>query len=459
MFTLSKMKEIMTLIRCAVVGLTCFYYVMFLTYLVKNKSLQPSTKYIAAIKMHDLLVTPNISQFAKNKSMKVLLNNTRSVSFNMSHDTHLRDHNSSQEKYKSQNFESVNFPNMKGGMRKKYTNTNDISREEPLKERPPNPGKCKNNTTMVVIIHTSTYDIHMRNAIRKGWGSQTQVDCYTLQFYYLVGWRPSNATMNVLFTEMHTHKDIILGDFMDTYTNLSIKSTYMLKWIVHHCNTAKYMLKADDDTYVDLHNLITALDNQERVGNISGIYGYLFKQRKPKRDPANIYYVSRAAWQSEWWPSAVTGPAYVISIAIPKISIRASLDSTMDSRRRNVQVNSKHTQTVPERLYKIATNPNTPIGPMEDIIITGVVRERANVPIYDLRDMRHIQGRHCSHGPEISFHRVYVNEHSLHWKKQYPRCDRRIPSNMEATEAMRVFNNSTQLNGTMLKSKTVLKVN
>ena len=43
---------------------------------------------------------------------------------------------------------------------------------------------------------------------------------------------------------------------MDSYANLTIKSLMMLKWFSLSCNDrALYMMKTDDDMYVNLVNL------------------------------------------------------------------------------------------------------------------------------------------------------------------------------------------------------------
>lgn len=51
------------------------------------------------------------------------------------------------------------------------------------------------------------------------------------------------------------YKDIIAEDVTDTYNNLTIKSIFMLKWIQRKCMQARFVMKADDDTYINLANL------------------------------------------------------------------------------------------------------------------------------------------------------------------------------------------------------------
>ena len=44
-----------------------------------------------------------------------------------------------------------------------------------------------------------------------------------------------------------------LGDFLDTYRNLSYKSILGKLWVSNFCEQADFVIKADDDMFVDLY--------------------------------------------------------------------------------------------------------------------------------------------------------------------------------------------------------------
>ena len=55
---------------------------------------------------------------------------------------------------------------------------------------------------------------------------------------------------------LQVYGDIIQENFVDTYANLSVKSLMMLKWYSQSCSDkALYLMKTDDDMYVNLVNL------------------------------------------------------------------------------------------------------------------------------------------------------------------------------------------------------------
>ena len=62
-------------------------------------------------------------------------------------------------------------------------------------------------------------------------------------------------------TEATRFDDMVIEDFADTFVNLTLKATFMLKWITsNHCLTAaKFLFKTDDDTFVNPQQLWSSL--------------------------------------------------------------------------------------------------------------------------------------------------------------------------------------------------------
>ena len=49
--------------------------------------------------------------------------------------------------------------------------------------------------------------------------------------------------------------DIIQGDFVDTYHNLSYKAIMGNLWAAEFCEQAEFVVKADDDIFIDLYEV------------------------------------------------------------------------------------------------------------------------------------------------------------------------------------------------------------
>ena len=66
--------------------------------------------------------------------------------------------------------------------------------------------------------------------------------------------------------EAEDHNDIIVEDFHDTYLNLTIKTTYLLKWLggASNCSRAKFVLKVGNvafhlilNSYLSIYLLVS----------------------------------------------------------------------------------------------------------------------------------------------------------------------------------------------------------
>lgn len=88
--------------------------------------------------------------------------------------------------------------------------------------------------------------------------------------------------------ESTSFEDIIQEAFFDSYNNLTIKSVMMLKWVQHHCSSAHFLMKVDDDVYLNLPVLVEALSLAPTANTL---IGSLICKAKPIQDSTNKWYV------------------------------------------------------------------------------------------------------------------------------------------------------------------------
>lgn len=87
------------------------------------------------------------------------------------------------------------------------------------------------------------------------------------------------------------HSDIIQEGFVDSYNNLTLKSVMMLKWVLSNCHSVRYIMKTDDDMFVNINNLVRLL----KVRNMSNLLvGALICGARPIADTQNKWWVSAA---------------------------------------------------------------------------------------------------------------------------------------------------------------------
>ena len=63
------------------------------------------------------------------------------------------------------------------------------------------------------------------------------------------------ALQKQIYKESEKYEDIIQGDFLDTYNNLSYKAVMGSVWVSEFCEQAEFVVKADDDQFFDVYEV------------------------------------------------------------------------------------------------------------------------------------------------------------------------------------------------------------
>lgn len=170
---------------------------------------------------------------------------------------------------------------------------------------------------LLVLIPSTAEHMDVRNSIRKTWGSVATTGHWPHKFIrqkvkvvFLLAKRSYSFLQRMLVEESERYGDILQGDFKDSYYNLSTKILMGLRWASESCKVAKFILKADDDTFVDIPAVI---DLVMRENNDETILGYVYGISPVKRH--GVWKVS-----TEIFPFT-TYPKYVASEYMPYIPV------------------------------------------------------------------------------------------------------------------------------------------
>ena len=79
------------------------------------------------------------------------------------------------------------------------------------------------NTKIVCIVHSALNHQEKRKIIRKTW-SQASKDLPNLQIVFVLGTSTVKSDVKGIYLEADEYKDILMGDFIDSYRNLSYKN-------------------------------------------------------------------------------------------------------------------------------------------------------------------------------------------------------------------------------------------
>lgn len=109
--------------------------------------------------------------------------------------------------------------------------------------------------------------------------------------------------------------DLVQGNFTEAYRNLTYKHVMGLRWAANACPTAKYIIKIDDDTVFDilfLYNYLISLPDTSST--LPFLSGFVLDGKKPIRNVANKWYVSRQEYAGELYPDYLSGWLYVTNV-------------------------------------------------------------------------------------------------------------------------------------------------
>ncbi|XP_060810064.1 lactosylceramide 1,3-N-acetyl-beta-D-glucosaminyltransferase-like, partial [Amyelois transitella] len=171
---------------------------------------------------------------------------------------------------------------------------------------------CRNNLAgilLVIIVSTRPTNFANRMAIRKTWGKT--VDSTKLVF--LLG-EADNITNQLLTEEIKLYGDIVQGNFIDAYKNLTYKYVMGLKWVTHHCPKAKYVLKTDDDIVVNIKEVWNYLGRVlSPFGAKSLINCHTYENSLAQRNENSKYQVTLDEYKDYYYPAYCGGWAIIYS--------------------------------------------------------------------------------------------------------------------------------------------------
>lgn len=182
----------------------------------------------------------------------------------------------------------------------------------------PNEGE---DLKLLILISSALNHAEARLAIRQTWAHYgTRRD---VSIAFVLGRTTNESITKELSIENFIYEDMIRGNFIDSYTNLTLKTISTLEWVDLHCPKAKFILKTDDDMFINVPKLLQFIDTHNKDKRV--IYGRLAKQWKPIRNKKSKYYVSTDQFSQPLFPPFTTGPAYLITSDVIHLLYERSL--------------------------------------------------------------------------------------------------------------------------------------
>ncbi|XP_012943563.1 beta-1,3-galactosyltransferase 1 [Aplysia californica] len=250
---------------------------------------------------------------------------------------------------------------------------------------------CRGREVELVLgAPTSADNFRGRKTIRETWGQYAKNPEHRTALLFFLGRPRTKFFQTRIDQESETFGDIVQEDFLDTYRNLSLKSVALMKWVSESCPNSTFVLKADDDMYINVPRLLKDLRAQyQRTRTF--IMGQSHARSAVIRDKKNKWYVALSHYPGRYFPHYMSGCAYSLTTSAAKRIYQESL-------------------YVPDFF-------------LEDVYLTGMLAQRTSVPLINNWKFngQKIAPNGCNYQKRISGHKNSMDEiRKIHKELQDP---------------------------------------
>lgn len=178
------------------------------------------------------------------------------------------------------------------------------------------PGVCDDKPFLLLAVKSLIPHFDRRQAIRETWGRAGVLANRTVVTVFLLGnTMPADHfpdLLGMLAHEAGLHKDILHWDYRDTFFNLTLKEVLFLEWFSKHCVHAQYILKGDDDVFVNTLQMIALLEGLSEVQSKDFFIGDVITNAVPHRDRKLKYFIPESVFEGTY-PAYAGGGGYLYS--------------------------------------------------------------------------------------------------------------------------------------------------
>lgn len=207
---------------------------------------------------------------------------------------------------------------------------------------------------VVIAVHSHPNNFDERDAIRHMWMHHA-IATGKIAVIFCIGKSPEKEDMTNqrVRKESDEYGDILLEDFVDSYDNLTIKSTLMLKYFHNNDIGTKVIFKVDDDVFVNPTELLRQVRywSYSTDGFHKVMFGHAFNAPPIRLTtifaPQKKWIMPRWMYPQDFYPTYLSGSGYII----PSSEITC--------------------------LYEAALE--TPLVYLEDVFVTGILAETCGI--------------------------------------------------------------------------------
>ncbi|XP_045210108.2 beta-1,3-galactosyltransferase 1-like [Mercenaria mercenaria] len=169
---------------------------------------------------------------------------------------------------------------------------------------------------LIVLIMTTHKNIRARTALRSTWLSHTKNNTANVRYAFLLGETSDYRYKESVLQENSVYHDIIKEDFVDTYMNLTYKTIMGFKWAATKCMHASYVMKTDDDMFVNIPNVLKIFKGPNIEILQTTVVGACNAKARPIRNRKSKWFASEDSYPEKFYPGFCSGTGYVTSMHV-----------------------------------------------------------------------------------------------------------------------------------------------
>ncbi|XP_013382382.1 beta-1,3-galactosyltransferase 1-like [Lingula anatina] len=170
------------------------------------------------------------------------------------------------------------------------------------------------NYKIVFLINSYHSHTEKRKAIRETWANPALNVTRDFKVVFLIGYHKHREDLNALARrENDIYHDLVIGDFIESYANLSRKTLLGYQWIVENCMNAEFVIKTDDDILIDSRRIYGKLKT-EMVAT-SALFGNCMYSGVPHRNPRSKWYSPYRFYPYQYYGHFCLGSLFILKAA------------------------------------------------------------------------------------------------------------------------------------------------